>query len=147
MGNRPYIVYPDKDKVKTKHVGQVVRRDYIDEPGQVSCGMNEFVSGAFRPLHHHHVWEISIIDRSSEGPAYILLDGQWWRADPGSVVFIPEGYPHAWSTGSSKGFRVMWFLGGSVAEGSRVLDTDPETFQPITPEEEQSTSTWTAEAK
>ena len=148
MSVRPYIAYPGITEPVEVHQyhGALVSKCYISEPGQVSSGVIDYVPGWCIPLHHHHTWELIIIDNSSEGPGYTLFDGRWWRADPGSAVFIPKGCSHAWSSGNSKGFKMLWNYGGSRREAGRVWDTDTQTFQPITPEEERSALTWTAEA-
>ena len=148
MNKRPYITYPGKAKPsEVQQIGGVVSTCYVNETGQVSFGVIDYVPGWFIPLHHHNTWELIIIDSSSAGPGYTLFNGQWWRAEPGSGVFIRKGYPHAWSSGNDEGFKMLWIYGSSHEGADRIYDTDPETFQPITPEEEQRTSTWTAEAK
>lgn len=145
MDFRPYIVYPTSESVEAHQIGAVVAKCYINEPGQVSFGVIDYVPGWFIALHHH-TWELIIIDSSSEGPGYTFFDGHWWRADPGSGVFLPKGCPHAWSSGNEKGFKMLWIYGGSPEEAGRVYDADPETFQAITPEEKRSALIWTAEA-
>ncbi len=146
MDSRPYIVYPSADKSAAVAQTELVTKTFISEPGQVSFGVNDFVPGLFRSLHRHYTWELIIIDDSSEGPGYTFFDGHWWRADPGSSVFIPKGYSHAWSSGNDKGFKMLWVYGGSREEAGRIWDVKPEAGQPITPEEEKNALVWTAEA-
>ncbi len=146
MGARPYIVYPGATKPAEVVQAELVARTYISELGKVSFGVNDFVPGLFRPLHHHHTWELIIIDNSSEGSGYTFFDGHWWRAEPGSGVFIPKGYPHAWSSGNDKGFKMLWVYGGSREEAGRIWDVELEGSHPITPEEERNALDWTAEA-
>jgi hypothetical protein len=146
MNARPFIVYPNSESVKVIPTGAAVVNCFIDEPGEVSFGTIDYVPGWFIALHHHHTWELIIIDGSSEGPGYTFFDGSWWRADPGCGVLLPKGYPHAWSSGNDKGFKMLWIYGGAHDEASRIYDTDPETFRPITPEEERKAPIWTAEA-
>ena len=129
-----------------EHIGAVASKCYINEPLQVSFGVIDYVPGWFIALHHHHTWELIIIDNSSEGSGYTFFDGRWWKADPGSGVFIPKGCPHAWSSGNTKGFKMLWVYGGASEEASRIYDIEPQTFQPITPEEEKNAPIWTAEA-
>ena len=146
MDGRPYITYPGiTGSAEVQQVGEVVARCYINEPGEVSFGVIDYVPEWFIALHHHHTWELIIIDSSSEGSGYTFFEGQWWRADPGSAVFLPKGCPHAWSSGNDKGFKMLWVYGGAHEEAGRVYDTDPQTFQPITRDEERNAPIWTAE--
>jgi len=143
--DRPYITYSNKDKrAEVQQVGPVVSTCYVNEPGQVSFGVIDYVPGWFIALHHHHTWELIIIDSSSAGPGYTFFEGHWWRAEPGSGVFIPRECPHAWSSGNIKGFKMLWIYGGSHEEAGRVYDADPETFQPITQQEEKNAFMWPA---
>ena len=147
MTVRPYITYTNAtESVGVDQIGAVIARCYVNEPGQVSFGVIDYVPGWFIALHHHHTWELIIIDSSSEGPGYTFFDSRWWRADPGSGVFIPKGHPHAWSAGNDKGFKMLWIYGGSHEEASRVYDCDQKNFQPITPSQESNCLIWTAEA-
>lgn len=147
MDIRPYITYPSAtDTVEVHQIGEVVAKCYVNEPSQVSFGVIDYVPGWFIALHSHETWELIIIDSSSEGPGYTFFDGHWWRADPGSAVFIPKTYPHAWSSGNEKGFKMLWIYGGAHEEAGRVYDADPQTFQPITRDEEKDAPIWTAEA-
>jgi len=144
---RPYITYSNTtDSVEVQHIGEVVTKCYINEPGKVSFGVIDYIPRWFIALHHHHIWELIIIDNSSEGPGYTFFNGYWWRADPGSAVFLPKGCPHAWSAGNDKGFKMLWIYGGSHEEAGRIYHGDAQTFQPITLEEERSALIWTAEA-
>lgn len=144
MNARPYIVYPHTARpVEAGQLGAVVVKCYVNEPGQVSFGVIDYVPGWFIALHHHRTWELIIIDHSSEGPGYTFFEGRWWRADPGSGVFLPKGCPHAWSAGRERGFKMLWIYGGSHEEAGRIYDVDPQTFQPITLEEERAALTWT----
>jgi len=143
MNTQPYIIYPGKGKqVEAGQVGAVVNMCYIDEPGQVSFGVIDYVPGWCIPLHHHTTWELIIIDKSSEAPGYTFFNDRWWRADPGSGVFIPKGYAHGWSSGNSKGFRMLWIYGDSAEKAGRIYDTDPDLFHPITSEDEKNASIW-----
>ena len=81
MNTKPYIVYSDTASSAVSPEGGVINK-YISEPGQVSFGVIDFTPGLFRALHHHHTWELIIVDNSSEGPGYTFFDGQWWRVDP-----------------------------------------------------------------
>jgi len=147
MGIRPYITYPGiTGSAGVQQVGGVVAKCYVNEPSQVSFGVIDYVPGWFIALHSHETWELIIIDSSSEGPGYTFFDGHWWRADPGSAVFIPKTYPHAWSSGNEKGFKMLWIYAGSHQEAGRTYHVAPETFQPITPDEEGKALTWTPEA-
>lgn len=147
MGIRPYITYPGiTGSAEVQQVGEVVAKCYVNEPSQVSFGVIDYVPGWFIALHSHETWELIIIDSSSEGPGYTFFDGHWWRADPGSAVLIPKTYPHAWSSGNKKGFKMLWVYGGAHQEAGRTYHVDPETFRPITPDEEGKALTWTPEA-
>ena len=147
MSIKPYITYPGiTGSTEVQQLGKVVAKCYINESGQVSFGVIDYIPGWFIALHSHQTWELIIIDSSSEGPGYTFFDGHWWKADPGSAVFIPKTYPHAWSSGNKKGFKMLWIYAGSHQEAGRTYHLDPETFQPITPDEEEKAPTWTAEA-
>ena len=147
MSIRPYISYPNATElVDVFQMGTIVAKRYINEPGQVSFGVIDYVPGWFLALHHHTIWELIIIDSSSEGPGYTMFDGRWWVANPGSGVFFPKGYPHAWSSGNKNGFKMLWVYGGAGREVARSWDTDPQSFLPITPEEEEKATAWTPEA-
>ena len=147
MDIRPYIAYPSAtDTVEVHQTGEIVNKCYVNEPSQVSFGVIDYVPGWFIALHSHETWEFIIIDSSSEGPGYTFFDGHWWRAAPGSAVFIPKTYPHAWSSGNEKGFKMLWIYGGSHQEAGRTYHVDPETFKPITPAEERKAPIWTSEA-
>ncbi len=146
MDAKPYIVYPVAGRSTKVAPAELVARTFINETGQVSFGVNDFVPGSFRTLHRHHTWELIIIDNISAGPGYIFFDSHWWRVDPGSGVFVPKGYPHAWSSGNSKGFKMLWVYGGSREQAGRIWDVRPEDGQGITPDEEKNALVWTAEA-
>jgi len=146
MDARPYIIYSDTAGIiKEAGLGEIVIKRYINEPGQVSFGVVDFVPGWFLAPHHHHTWELIIIDGSSEGSGYTFFDECWWRADPGCGVFLPKGCTHCWSAGNEKGFKMLWIYPASHEEAGRIYDVDPETFRAITPEEERSALIWTAE--
>ena len=147
MKQQPYIIYPSEGKqVEAGRVGEVVNTCYIDEPGQVSFGVIDYVPGWRIPLHHHTTWELIIIDKSSAAPGYTLFDGRWWTAEPGCGVFLPRGYPHAWSCGNSKGFKMLWVYGDSAEKAGRIYDCDPASFQAITEEQEMNASIWSSQA-
>jgi len=144
MTARPYIRYPKRPKPGP---GMTVPGEtLIDEPGQACFGANDFAPGLCRALHGHHVWELVIVDGSSEGPGYIQFDGRWWRVDPGAAVFVPKKYPHAWSSGNSKGFRMLYLYGGSREEAGRIWYVPPDQGRCISPEEEKNAPIWSAEA-
>jgi hypothetical protein len=144
MTDRPYITYPRPNKPCAK--GEVPGTVFITEPGRVSFGANDFSPGLFRALHGHHTWELVIVDGGSDGPGYINFDGRWWRVDPGAAVFVPKGHPHAWSSGNTKGFRMLWVYGGAREEAGRIWYVNPEEGKAITPEEEINAPVWTPEA-
>jgi len=147
MSTKPYIIYPaTAHPVEQGQLGAVSIMRFVDEPGQVSFGVIDYVPGWFIALHHHHTWELIIIDSSSEGPGYTFFGDRWWRADPGSGVFIPKGFPHAWSAGNDARFKMLWIYGDSQEEAGRVYDVDPGTFQPITREAERGALVWTPDA-
>ena len=144
MSDKAYIIYPDTAKSKTEpELANVVIKSFVDEPGQVSFGTIDFVPGWYLAPHHHHTWELIIVDASSEGPGFVYFDDRWWRADPGCGVFVPVGYSHCWSAGNDSGFKMLWVYAGSHEEAGRVYDVPPETFRAITPEEERSAPRWT----
>jgi hypothetical protein len=95
-------------------------------------------------LNRHNLWELIIIDGSSEGPGYVFFDGKWWRVLPGSGVFVPKGYSHAWSSGKNT-FKMLWVYGGSRDEAGRIFDVPEAEGRPITPEEEKNARLWTGE--
>ena len=144
MTERPYIAYPKRPKPGSGITvpGEIL----IDEHGKACCGANDFVPGLFRPLHGHHTWELVIVDGSSEGPGYIFFDGCWWRVDSGAAVFVPKRCPHAWSSGNTRGFRMLYVYGGSKEEAGRIWYGKPEEGRCISPEEEANAPAWTPEA-
>ncbi|MFC1907905.1 cupin domain-containing protein [Chloroflexota bacterium] len=143
MNNRPYITYSNKgNPAEVQQIGRIVKTCYINEPGQVSFGVIDYAPNWFIALHHHHTWELIIIDTASAGSGYTFFDGHWWRAEPGSGVFIPRGYPHAWCSGNNEGFKMLWIYGGAHDEAGCIYNVDPDTFQPITQEEEHSALIW-----
>jgi quercetin dioxygenase-like cupin family protein len=145
MNNKPYITYLSKP-LEIQKIDSVLSKCYVNEVGQVSFGTIDYIPGWFIALHHHYTWELIIIDCSSAGPGYTLFNGCWWRAEPGSAVFIPKGFSHAWSSGNDKGFKMLWVYGGSHEEADRLYDVDPQIFQPISQEEERSVFAWKAKA-
>ena len=94
MNTKPYVTYSARP-LETQQIGSVVSKCHINEAGQVSFGVTDYVPGWFIALHHHHTWELILIDSRSAGPGYTFFSGQWWRAEPGSAVFIPKGFSHA----------------------------------------------------
>jgi len=147
MHAQPYIVYPHTaHPVEAGQLGAVVNRCYINEPGQVSFGVIDYVPGWFIPIHHHRTWELIIIGQDSASPGYTFFTGQWWQADPGSGIFFPQDCPHAWSAGPVGGFQMLWIYGGAHEEAGRLYDGDPQAFQPITSEEAHAARAWTPEA-
>jgi quercetin dioxygenase-like cupin family protein len=98
MSTTPYIVYPDTANFSASPEGGMIGK-YVSELDQVSFGVIDFSPGMSRILHHHNTWELIIVDDSSDGPGFAFFDGHWWRVEPGSAVFVPKGYPHAWSSG------------------------------------------------
>ena len=142
MEIKPYIIYPDTASSAISPEGGVVSK-YISEPGQVSFGTVDFAPGLFRALHHHNTWELIILDSSSEGSGYTFFDGHWWRVDPGSAVFVPKGYPHAWSSDKNSGFKMLWVYGGTREEAGRIREEDGAVAKPITPGEARKVPRWT----
>ena len=142
---RPSITHKDVSKpLEVDDYGMPFNLCYINEPGKVSFGIKDYDPGVYIPLHHHHTWELIVIDSISEGPGYIFFDNEWWRSDPGTAVFIPSEYPNAWSAGK-KSFRMLWIYGGCLEEAGRVLDIGTRTNRAITLEEEAIASppeTW-----
>jgi len=133
---KPFISYENVAKpLEVSDLGVPFNLCYLNEPGKVSFGIKDYATGLSIPLHHHHTWEIIVIDYISEGPGYIFFDREWWRSDPGTAVFIPSEYPNAWSAGK-RSFRMLWIYGGCLEETGRVLDIDTRANQAITPEEE-----------
>ena len=147
MNQQPYIIYPSEGKqVEAGRVGEVINTCYIDEPGQVSFGVIDYVPGWRIPLHHHTTWELIIIDKSSAAPGYTFFNGRWWRAEPGCGVFLPMGHPHAWSCSNGKGFKMLWVYGDSAEKAGRVYDCEPASFQAITEEQEKNSIIWSSQA-
>jgi quercetin dioxygenase-like cupin family protein len=144
MTDRPYIVYPDTaELIQEAGLEQIAIKGYIDEPGLLSFGTIDFVPGWFISPHSHYTWELIIVGASSEGPGYTFFDSHWWRVDPGGCLFVPKGYPHCWSAGNEKGFKMLWIYPAAHEEADRIWDGDPKTFRAITPEEERKALVWT----
>ena len=143
MNAKPYIISRETaTPVEQGQLGNVVNMCFINAPGQVSFGDIDYVPGWFIALHHHHTWELIIVDNSSEGPGYTFFDGRWWRANPGSGIFFPKNFPHAWSAANNTSFKMLWVYGGSHEEADRIFDVDPECFSPISSGEEAETLVW-----
>jgi quercetin dioxygenase-like cupin family protein len=145
MSNKPYITYSD-NPLSTQKVGAVVTKAYVNEAGQVSFGVIDYVPGWYIPLHRHNTWELIIIDASSPNAGFVLFNGRWWRAEPGSSVFVPKGYPHAWASGNETGFKMLWVYSGSHEEAGRTYEGNPEAFKPISKSEEKAARMWSATA-
>ena len=143
MEGRPYIKYPKPYRPCTAEENSGV--PFINEPGQVCFGLTDFRRGDFRALHGHHTWEMIMVDSRSEGAGYVFFEGQWWRAEPGAVVFVPKGIVHSWSAGNTTGFRMIWIYGGAQAEAGRVWHEKPEEGRSISPEEERNATVWTSQ--
>jgi hypothetical protein len=107
MSDKPYIAYPPTAAMPLPNSAT-----YVSEPGKVSFGVQNFPPYYVRSLHRHNLWELIIIDGSSEGPGYVFFDGKWWRVLPGSGVFVPKGYAHSWSSGKNR-FKMLWVYGGT----------------------------------
>src|ERR1039457_3775599 len=97
MTIQPFSTYPGSP-AEVLQVVEVVSKTYVNEPGQVSFGTIDYVPGWHVSLHHHNVWELILIDGGSAGAGFVMFGGRWWRAEPGSAVFVPKNYPHAWSS-------------------------------------------------
>jgi hypothetical protein len=138
MSDRPYIVYPGTGVMPLPNSAT-----YVSEPGKVSFGVQNFPPYYVRSLHRHNLWELIIIDGSSEGPGFVFFDGRWWRVLPGAGVFVPKGYPHSWSSGKNR-FKMLWVYGGSRDEAGRIYDVPEAEGKPITPEQEKNAPLWTA---
>jgi quercetin dioxygenase-like cupin family protein len=139
---QPFITYPSSP-AEVLQVGDVVSKTYVNEPGQVSFGTIDYVPGWHISLHHHNVWELILIDGGSAGAGFVMFGGRWWRAEPCSAVFVPKNYPHAWSSGNEKGFKMLWVYGGTHQEADRAYDVNPEAFSCISREEERLAQVWT----
>ena len=76
MNNNPYITYSSRS-MEMQQIGSVLSKCYVNEAGQVSIGVIDYVPGWFIALHRHYTWELIIIDSSSAGLGYTLLEGRW----------------------------------------------------------------------
>jgi quercetin dioxygenase-like cupin family protein len=145
MNQLPYIVYPGiRPPALAKEIGPVLSQIYINEPGQISFSTIDYIPGWHIAPHRHDIWELIIIDKSSPQAGFVFLDGRWWRAEPGSAVFVPRNYPHAWSSSNDGGFKMLGVYGGSIEEAGRRYDVDPKKFLGITREEERQAALWPA---
>ena len=79
MDAKPYIVYPEMAEVIGEKLGQLLPKCFVNEPGQVSYGIVDFVPGRSLALHTHHTWELILVDRSSKAPGFTRFAGHWWR--------------------------------------------------------------------
>ena len=141
-----YIVYPDTAEVVSEPGMEMAAWHFISEPGRISFGVVDFVPGRAVKLHTHDTWEVIIIDGGSEGPGFVYFDGQWWRADPGSAVFVPKGLVHAWSAGNHNTFKMLWLYEGTLEEAGRTWVDETRPSHLISPEEEKTALKWTPEA-
>jgi quercetin dioxygenase-like cupin family protein len=145
MSDKPYITYVN-NPLSTQQIGNVIIKAYVNEAGEVSFGVIDYVPGWYIPLHRHNTWELIIIDASSPSAGFVLFDRRWWRAEPGSSVFVPVGFPHAWSSGNEKGFKMLWVYGSTHEEAGRMYEGNPDTFKPISRSEENAAAIWSAKA-
>ncbi len=144
MSDKPYVIYPESSvQVEVGRLGSVINRCFINEPNQASFGVIDYVPGWYIAPHHHRTWELIVIGADSAGPGYTFFENRWWLATPGSATFFPKGYPHAWSAGNDKGFKMLWIYGGSHEEAGRIYDGNTEDFKPITREQERNAQVWT----
>ena len=146
MNEQPYMIYPGTAKEHGEPGVKVISKLFINEPGKVCYGTVDFVPGWSVALHSHDTWELIIVGGESEGPGYVFFNDQWWRADPGSALFVPKGFVHGWSAGNYNGFTMLWIYEGSVAEAGRNWVKDYRTSPLISPEEEKDALGWTPEA-
>jgi quercetin dioxygenase-like cupin family protein len=143
MTDKPYVAYPGSGRPGGP-AASPFSATYVSEPGKVSFGVQEFPPHYIRSLHRHNLWELIIIDGSSEGPGYVFFDGRWWSILPGAGVFVPRGYPHSWSSGKNR-FKMLWVYGGSRDEAGRIYDVPEGEARPITEEEEKAATLWSAD--
>jgi len=137
------FVYPGiRPPAESKEIGHVLSQTWVNEAGVVSFGTINYVPGWYIAPHHHDIWELIIIDRSSPAAGFVYLDSRWWRAEPGSAVFIPRGVIHAWCSGNDQGFLMLGIYSGSTEEAGRHYDVDPRKFRAITREEERQAALW-----
>jgi len=146
MNEQPYMIYPDTATVHGEPGVEVVSKLFINESQQVCFGTVDFVPGWSVALHSHDTWEIIIVGGESEGPGYVFFHDQWWRADPGSALFVPKGFVHGWSAGNYNGFKMLWLYRGTVTEAGRNWVEDYRPSSIISPEEEKNALVWTTEA-
>lgn len=146
MKDNPYMIYPEMAKMHAEAGMKVVSKLFINEPGNVCYGTVDFVPGWSVALHSHNTWELIIVGGESEGPGYVFFNDQWWRANPGSALFVPKGFVHGWSAGKNNGFKMLWIYEGSVEEAGRNWVEDYRPSPVISPEEEKNALVWTPEA-
>jgi quercetin dioxygenase-like cupin family protein len=142
MRAETYVVYPHTAKIITEAKVEVVGRLYINEAGRVCFGSTDFAPRSSVALHSHNSWEVIFVDTGSEGPGFVFFDNKWWRADPGTAVFVPKGLVHGWSAGNSKGFKMLWTYEGSVEEAGRNWAKDHRASQSIGVAEERDATLW-----
>ncbi len=90
---RPLIVTPEEGK--TVHAfGDTITFKMIGEQcgNDLSIGHATVPPGGGPPLHiHHREHEVFL---TISGDLEALVDGEWRKAPPGSVVFLPRDVPH-----------------------------------------------------
>ena len=145
MNEQPYMIYSDTVTEHGEPEVEVISKLFINEPGKVCFGTVDFVPGWSVALHTHDTWEIIIVGGESEGPGYVFFHDQWWRADPGSALFVPKGFVHGWAAGNYNGFKMLWLYQGSVAEAGRNWVEDYRHSSIISPVEEKNALVWTPE--
>jgi len=146
MKDSPYMVYPATAKTHAEPGVKVVSKLFVNEMDRVCYGTVDFVPGWSVALHSHNTWELIIVGGESEGPGYVFFYDQWWRADPGSTLFVPKGFVHGWSAGNNNGFKMLWVYEGSVEQAGRNWVNDYRPSPLISPEEENDALVWTPEA-
>ena len=146
MNEQPYMIYPDTATEHGEPGVKVISKLFVNEQEKVCYGTVDFVPGWSVALHSHNTWELIIVGGESEGPGYVFFHDQWWRADPGSALFVPKGFVHGWSSGNNNGFKMLWIYEGSVEEAGRNWVKDYRPSPLISPAEEKAALIWTLEA-
>ena len=144
--NQFSIIPPETaERVEAASLGSIVNLGFVNEAGQVSSGQIDYQPGMFIAPHRHHTWELILVGPGSASAGYVWAQEQWWKAPPGSHVFLPKGMVHAWSCGNQAGFVMLWIYGGSREEAGRIYVGDPEAFRPITAEQQREARIWQPE--
>ncbi len=105
---QPLIVKPGEGKEVTAFGDTILFKIVGEQTGNsITIGLVTTPPGAGPPLHvHHRDHEIFITE---SGDLEMNVHGEWKKAPPGSVVFLPKDVPHQFRNAGETPSR-MWVI-------------------------------------